>query len=179
MRRRARTSRRLQACGLSTALAAVTLTALAFTGCAAERSDGPHPELSPEQVVSRQVELLQRVAGGDEGALAAAMRFASPANLRAVGTPRRFRDMLENPLYAPLLEHRDATVGEGRPRNGDVQVRVEVTGRDGRVSAFLYTLARHDVAGCAGCWLVEGVVPQARPGESPRPAPAVPPDVTA
>lgn len=174
MRRRAPASGRGAARGLAATLA---LAALAVTGCANGQRDGPHPELSPEQVVSRQLELLQRVAVGDDAALAAAMRFASPANRRAIGTPQRFGDMLGNPLYAPLLLHRQATVGEGRSRNGDVQVPVEVTGRDGRRSGFLYTLARHDVDGCTGCWLVEGVVPRAPPDEAPGPEPSAPADV--
>ena len=62
----------------------------------------PEPCWGPEAVVQAQLAALQE---GDAGRI---FRFASPGNRRATGPVERFAQMLQAPLYRPLLRHLSA-----------------------------------------------------------------------
>ena len=69
----------------------------------------PDPSLSPQDVVSIQIEALRNndVPYEDRG-IEVTFNFASPANKRMTGPLERFKVMVRSPIYGPMINHRTA-----------------------------------------------------------------------
>jgi hypothetical protein len=116
----------------------------------------PVPGLSPRQVVQIQLQALRHndVPAPDAG-IATTFRFASEANQEATGPLERFKRMLRNPLYAPMIDHVSAEFGPVHHEGDVARVQVVLFGRGGEVVAYDFTLSRDE---STGCWLTDGVM---------------------
>ena len=121
---------------------------------------GPSPTLSAADVVAVQLAALQtepRDGVGPGAGIRLAWSFASPGNRAATGPLDRFADLLRNPLYAALLEHRAAQLGPVQERGDAAQLEVLVLAHDDRTAGFTWLLTRGGPPGAA-CWLTDGVL---------------------
>lgn len=122
---------------------------------------GPSPALSASDVVAAQLVALQAEPQDGDGpgaGIRTAFSFASPGNQAAIGPLDRFAELLRNPLYVGLLEHRVAQLGPLQERGDDAQQEVLVLTRDDRTEGFTWVLARRWSPPHEGCWLTDGVL---------------------
>jgi hypothetical protein len=119
----------------------------------------PDPEYGPEQVVKIQLEAL---ADNDDpvanAGIKTAYNFASPANRRATGPLDRFVNMVNGPLYAPMVDHVEAQT-EPIEQTGDrAEQSVTLTGPDGRTVTYQFELSVCREEPLDGCWLTDSVL---------------------
>ncbi|GAB4422718.1 MAG: hypothetical protein Kow0031_00710 [Anaerolineae bacterium] len=116
----------------------------------------PGPELSPAEVVKIQVEALQQNDDEDNG-IEVTFRFASPANKQATGPLFRFKEMVKNPTYRAMLNHKLAEY-EAVVVDGDSATqRVTIIRQNGEATVFLFSLSRQTLPDCDGCWMTDSV----------------------
>ena len=116
----------------------------------------PDPDLSPDDVVRIQVEALQNNDAADPG-IEITFRFAPPANKQATGPLFRFAQLVKNPVYSPMLNHKLAEYGPMQ-RDGDTATqRVTIVEQDGSATVYLFSLSRQSEPPCLGCWLTDRV----------------------
>lgn len=119
----------------------------------------PDPTYDPERVVSIQLEALATNDDPFEDAgIAVAYNFASPANRRATGPFDRFRRMVHNPRYAPMVDHVEATTGPIERDGDDAAQRVTLTGPDGRTVTYVFELSQRRRGELDEHWLTDSVV---------------------
>lgn len=119
----------------------------------------PDPTYDPERVVSIQLEALATNDDPFEDAgIAVAYNFASPANRRATGPFDRFRRMVHNPRYAPMIDHVEATTGPIEHEGDDATQRVTLTGPDGRTVTYLFELSQRRRGELDEHWLTDSVI---------------------
>ena len=125
----------------------------------------PTPQLTPEQVVKVVLAGLKSNDATD-GGIRIAFAFASPGNQAVTGPIERFIPLVKNPLYAPLLNHRSATVRELAVKDGEAAELVTLVDSAGHPAFYLFTLSKHPDAGkLKDCWLTDGVT-RVEPKES-------------
>jgi hypothetical protein len=116
----------------------------------------PNPKLSPEEVVKIQVEALQNNDDLDRG-IEVTFKFASPANKEVTGPLYRFKQLVKNPVYRPMLNHKLAEYGP-MEISGDVATqRVTIIERNGQASVYIFSLSKQNGPGCEGCWMTDSV----------------------
>ncbi|ELZ44242.1 hypothetical protein C464_15455 [Halorubrum coriense DSM 10284] len=119
----------------------------------------PDPAYDAEEVVALQLEAL--AANDDpfeDAGIGVAYNFASPANRRATGPFDRFRRMVNNPRYAPMIDHVEAVTGPVEREADSAAQRVTLTGSDGRTVTYAFELSRRRRGELDGCWLTDSVV---------------------
>jgi hypothetical protein len=116
----------------------------------------PDPELSPEEVVRIQVEALQNNDAADTG-IEITFRFASPANKKATGPLFRFTQLVKNPVYRPMLNHKLAEYGPMEQDGDKATQQVTIVEQDGSATVYLFSLSRQSEPPCLGCWLTDRV----------------------
>lgn len=119
----------------------------------------PDPKLSPAEVIRIQVEALAKKDVPYENAgIEIVFRFASPANKSVTGPLERFVELVSNPVYRPMLNHRVAQYGE-LDVTGDKAVQpVILTARDGKKVGYLFSLSRQKTGRYASCWMTNSVI---------------------
>ena len=142
---------------------ATTLQLSAPGGQAESAEDVPlHPELqpnaqlSPDEVVKIQVEALQNNDENDNG-IEITFRFASPANKQVTGPLFRFKELVKNPDYRAMLNHKIAEYGPLEIDGDTASQRVTVIKTNGEATVFLFSLSRQNTAACPDCWMTDGV----------------------
>ncbi len=106
----------------------------------------PDPSLSPQDVVSIQIEALRNndTPYEDRG-IEVTFNFASPTNKRATGPLERFKVMVRNPIYGPMIDHRSAEYETVRVEGDVAQVDVILQSKDGQYLGYRFMLSRqHD-----------------------------------
>ncbi|MCB0196910.1 MAG: DUF4864 domain-containing protein [Anaerolineae bacterium] len=116
----------------------------------------PNPDLTPEDVVRIQVEALQSNDSEDTG-IEIAFRFASPDNRQITGPLHRFVNLVKNPAYRPMLNHKEAEYDAIEISDDTAQQRVTIIGADGSANVYLFELSKHDTPSCDGCWMTDSV----------------------
>lgn len=119
----------------------------------------PDPSLSPRDVVSIQIEALQHndTPYADRG-IEVTFGFASPANKRMTGPLERFKLMVHNPVYGPMIGHRNATY-ENLKVAGDVaRVDVIIVSKDGENVGYRFILSRQHGKRYEGSWMTDAVI---------------------
>lgn len=116
----------------------------------------PDPRLSPEEVVRIQVEALQNNDEADTG-IEITFRFASPSNKQATGPLFRFAQLVKNPVYRPMLNHKLAEYGPLKQSGDTATQRVTIVEQDGSATVYLFSLSRQSEPPCQGCWLTDSV----------------------
>lgn len=129
---------------------------------------GPHPLLSPEEVVLLQLRALKANDERDNG-IVLAYRFASPEHQAFTGTYDRFERQIKTSVYAPLLNYLTEELGPARVESNSAVLRTTVLARDRQRYSFTYYLSRQEVGVHAGCWLIDGLSREAAPLPSVSP----------
>ena len=119
-------------------------------------SMAPSPALSPEEVVKIQVEALQHNNDADQG-IEATFRFASPANKQATGPLARFKRMLKESAYRPMLNHKLAEYAPMEVSDSTATQRVTIVQRNGQATVYLFSLSKQEGPPCPGCWMTDSV----------------------
>ena len=118
----------------------------------------PNPSLAPGEVVRIQ---LSALAKNDSPRLDAGIeitfRFASPDNRKTTGPLPRFIELVKNPVYAPMIDHKSAEYGDAFEQDDHVLVPVMLTGSDDGKAAYIFVLGEQNFEGCMGCWMTESV----------------------
>ncbi len=129
----------------------------------------PDPDLGPAEVVQAQLDALEHNDDPvPDAGVKTAYNFASPANRQATGPFDRFRRMVHNRRYRPMVDFEDAVAGPvERDSNGEVAVqRVTITGTGNRTLTYVFRLSRGEDA-LEGCWLTDAVTAERNAESSP------------
>ena len=118
----------------------------------------PDPSLSPRDVVRIQIEALQHndTPYQDRG-IEVTFNFASPTNKRMTGPLERFKAMVRNPVYRPMIDHRSAEYENVRVEGDFAQVDVILQSKDGRYLGYRFELSRQHDNQYAGSWMTDAV----------------------
>ena len=134
----------------------------------------PSPKLSPVEVTEQQLEALK------QGDVQSCFEFASPANKANTGPWQRFELMVrQTPAYSPLVGcTRYAVVGALPTGDSGYRCRVRVWPAGGSSAPFAVAAPVIDYdwllskqpdesePGVAGCWMVDGVMPDSSPRDA-------------
>lgn len=150
---------RLRLGGLALVLAMLPATALADTSELTQ----PSPGLGAGDVIATVIDALAAPDQPYEGAgIEQTWQFASPPNRQQTGPLERFRKMVQNERYAPLLGHRSADRGPLRKSGDQAYQEVTVIGADGNRVTYAFQLSRYSTEDCDNCWFTDAVVPVER-----------------
>lgn len=121
-------------------------------------SASPNPKLKPDEVIGLQLEALQKndVPAPDSG-IRTAFRFASPENRAATGPIERFIQLVKNPLYRPLLNHKSVKRAPIVVEDEVAQQRVTVISADSEQVIYKFTLSKQNGGEYKDCWMTDGV----------------------
>ena len=119
----------------------------------------PDPSLSHQDVVSIQIEALRNndIPYENRG-IEVTFNFASPANKRLTGPLERFAEMVRNPIYGPMINHRtakyEALVIEGET----ARIDVILNSNDGDYLGYRFILSRQHGNQYEGSWMTDAVI---------------------
>ncbi len=118
----------------------------------------PDPSLSPEDVVSIQIEALQQndTPYEDRG-IEVTFNFASPTNKRVTGPLERFKAMVHSPIYGPMINHRSAEYVNVRVEGDLALVDVILQSQDGQYLGYRFRLSRQHDNRYEGSWMTDAV----------------------
>jgi hypothetical protein len=120
----------------------------------------PDPSLSPQDVVSIQIEALRNNDTPYENrGIEVTFNFASPANKRMTGPIERFAAMVRNPIYAPMINHQTARYGKLMIEGDIASIDVILISEDGAYVGYRFTLSRQHGNQYEGSWMTDAVVP--------------------
>ena len=131
----------------------------AKTALGAKSGLRPRPAYPPDEVVRIQIRAL-----GDndrphpDAGIELAFGFASPANRKATGPLPRFIEMVRNPAYRPMLDHRGARYGKLEREGNHASQTVILKTRDGSRVGYLFQLSRQTEAPFKDCWMTDSVM---------------------
>jgi hypothetical protein len=116
----------------------------------------PTPELSASDVVRIQMEAFRNNDDEDSG-IAIAFRFASPQNKQMTGPLPRFRMMMRNPLYRPMLDAERVEYGIPDVRERVARIEVTTVGPEGDRSYYAFYLTKQRGGDFEDSWMTEAV----------------------
>ena len=118
----------------------------------------PDPSLSPQDVVSIQIEALQHndTPYEDRG-IEVTFNIASPTNKRVTGPLERFTVMVRNPTYGPMIDHRSAEYETVRVEGDVAQVDVILQSKDGQYLGYRFMLSRQRDNRYEESWMTDAV----------------------
>ncbi len=118
----------------------------------------PYPSLSPQDVVSIQIEALRNndTPYEDRG-IEVTFKFASPTNKRMTGPLERFKVMVRNPVYGPMINHRSAAYENVRVEGDVAQVDAILQTKDGQYLGYRFMLSRQYGNEYEGSWMTDAV----------------------
>ncbi len=120
----------------------------------------PGPSLSPQDVVSIQIEALGNndTPYKDRG-IEVTFNFASPANKRMTGPLARFKAMVRGPTYGPMIDHRGARFENLVVEGDSARIDVVLTSKEGVYLGYRFFLSRQHGNAYEGSWMTDAVVP--------------------
>ena len=132
---------------------------LGVTSFAVGYDKTPSPELSPKDVVEI---VLGSMANNDsprpDAGLQQAFEFASPSNKRTTGPFWHFKAIVEQPAYAPLINHTLRTLGEPKfAGNNNASIPIMVVGSNGEVAGYLWSLSKQNGGDYQDSWMTDSV----------------------
>ena len=118
----------------------------------------PDASLTPGQVARIQMEALGRndTPYPDRG-IEITWNFASPGNRKVTGPLERFKRMVHNPQYEPMVNHRSAQYENLWIEGAKAELDVILLSKDNRFVGYKFMLSRQQGDPCDGCWMTEGV----------------------
>jgi hypothetical protein len=127
-------------------------------GPSVARRPAPRPALSPEDVVSIQLEALRHNDSPRRDAgIETAFQFASPANRLATGPLDRFADLVKTSSYRAMIGHRRVERGPMQVEGDEARQRVVVYSATGARVVYFFYLSRQQGGTFDGCWMTDGV----------------------
>ncbi len=119
----------------------------------------PHPSLSPQDVVSIQIEALRNndIPYEDRG-IEVTFNFASPANKRMTGPLERFKEMVRSPIYGPMINHRDAKYENLLVEDEFARIDVILNSKKGEYLGYRFILSRQHGNLYEGSWMTDAVI---------------------
>jgi uncharacterized protein DUF4864 len=119
----------------------------------------PDPSLSPQDVVSIQIEALQNndIPYENRG-IEVTFNFASPANKRMTGPLARFEAMVRSPAYGPMIDHRAAKYEALKIEGESAQIDVILMSKDGQYLGYRFVLSRQRGNRFEGSWMTDAVI---------------------
>lgn len=118
----------------------------------------PAPELSPADVIRIQLEALQHNDSRTDDGIETAFQFASPSNKVYTGPLSRFKQIVRNPAFSIMLNHRSAEYEEAHVSGDMAQQRVTVSSSAGNQTIiYTFILSRQRDDKYQGCWMTDGV----------------------
>jgi len=130
---------------------------------AAETPAQPDPKFKPQQVIELQLDALRQ---GDDAGIARVWAFAHPANKRLTGPLARFTRMIKSAPYAILLGHLSHEIEALRRSPERVLFGVTVTGAEGKVVLYRWTVSKIKSGPLEGAWLTSVVSPPIEIGDA-------------
>ena len=141
-------------------IALVILLVGGLSQAAAQETDITEPDasLTPGQVARIQMEALGRndTPYPDRG-IEITWNFASPGNRKVTGPLERFKRMVHNPQYEPMVNHRGAQYENDWIKGDRAGLEVILLSKDGRFVGYSFMLSRQLGGSCDGCWMTDGV----------------------
>ena len=124
----------------------------------------PNPSLGPDAVIRMVVEALHNNNSPSPNAgIFTVYQFASPANRENTSPYGKFLRLVRLPDFAPLLTHGVTIYGPLALSGDRAEQEISIRTYDGHDAQFHFVVSRQtsqQTGGrCAGCWMVEGVVP--------------------
>lgn len=119
---------------------------------------GPCPGLAPGDVVRLQLEAFRDsdLPEKDWG-LRRAYAFNSPASKRLIGSVEDFIRLAHSDDFAPLLNHRQAQLGDLHLFEDEATQTIEITDNAGRTATYVFSLSLQIENGVEGCWMTDRV----------------------
>jgi hypothetical protein len=119
----------------------------------------PDPKFSPEDVVRIQLQAMQvNDVPHKNAGIEIAFRFASPRNKVTTGPLERFIDLVNNPVYRPMLNHRKADFGQLEVEQDKAVQPVILIGANGERTGYLFALSKQGSGRYASCWMTDAVI---------------------
>ncbi len=120
----------------------------------------PAPSLSPREVVSIQIEALRNNDSPyEDRGVEVTFNFASPANKRLTGPLERFKVMVRNPTYGPMIDHRSASYENLVVEGDSARIDVILTSKEGVYLGYRFFLSRQHGNRYEGSWMTDAVIP--------------------
>ena len=120
----------------------------------------PDPSLAPQDVVSIQIEALgNNDAPYKDRGLEVTFNFASPSNKRMTGPLARFKVLVRNPTYGPMIDHRGAKFENLVVEDDSAQIDVILLSQEGVYLGYRFFLSRQRGNEHEGSWMTDAVVP--------------------
>lgn len=116
----------------------------------------PSKSLTPEQVVSTQMEALVAYREAPS-AIRQVFAFASPANKAVTGPLDRFERMIQGDGYYPMVESDYWMAGRAVAREGQATVLVTTIDANDSVSLYRFYLSKQK-APHEDCWMTDRVI---------------------
>lgn len=140
-----------------------------FVIFAAEHPTEPSASLTPAEVVAAQLDALKgNESSNQDAGIRITFGFASPQNQSATGPVERFIELVKNPVYSALLNHRSVRFSEMMVVADSARQKVTLTDRDGRQATFVFILSKQAGPPCDGCWMTDAVIRSENHVPSPR-----------
>ena len=118
----------------------------------------PDPSLSPQDVVSIQIEAMQHNdTPYDDRGIEVTFNFASPTNKRVTGPLERFKAMVRSPEFGPMIDHRSAKYENVKVEGDFAQVDVILESKEGQFVGYRFTLSRQQGNQYEGSWMTSAV----------------------
>ena len=136
----------------------LTLVCLLTTQLQSSESLSPNPKLSPQEVVSIQLEALRMndIPYPDAG-IAQVWAFAHPDNKLVTGPLVRFTQMIKSEAYRILIGHRSHKIELVSETDREALFAVSVTASDGKVYGYRWSVKKVSSSKLAGAWLTSAV----------------------
>ncbi len=119
----------------------------------------PHPSLSPQEVVEIQIIALQE---NDEPSVDFGVRkvynFSSPENKEAIGNLKSYIQMLHNPVYKSLLNHRIYGLDDIRLVQDLAFQKVTLIDAEDKPAVFVFQLSLQEEEPYLDCWMIDKVM---------------------
>ena len=84
--------------------------------------------------------------------------FASPANKRMTGPLERFKVMVRNPIYGPMINHRNAKYENLMVEGEFARIDVILTSKEGEYLGYRFILSRQHGNQYEGSWMTDAVI---------------------
>lgn len=117
----------------------------------------PRPELSPDEVIRIQLDALRVNDKETDEGIATAFNFASPGNKVYTGPLSRFKQIVRNPVYNVMLNHKRAEYDPVLVMGNIAQQRVLIVGAESQTVIYTFTLSLQREAKYRDCWMTDGV----------------------
>ncbi len=93
------------------------------------------------------------------GGIEVTFNFASPANRRMTGPLERFKEMVRNPVYGPMINHRDAKYENLVVEGEFARIDVVLNSKEGEYLGYRFILSRQHGNEYEGSWMTDAVIP--------------------